>query len=182
MDYEALELIELMYSMIAEAKRMPLAADKCIIERDNMLAMLEDLRDNLPREMEESRRLWEAKDEFIATAKREAEQIRVAAEQQARQLIEEQSIVQQAKQQAEAILADANAKKNEVINILYGQIDNTVAESEATLASSLEQVRSIRYKLRGGAAPAAAPAPAKEQTPLAPRGYDVMNMDEFEDE
>ena len=73
----------MMYSMIAEAKAMPLAAGRCIIERDDMLSMLEDLRDCLPREMEEARRLWEAKEEFIASAKREAEQIRMEAEQKA---------------------------------------------------------------------------------------------------
>ena len=36
MEYEAMELIEMMYSMIAEAKSMPLAAGRCIIERDDM--------------------------------------------------------------------------------------------------------------------------------------------------
>ena len=93
MEYEAMELIEMMYSMIAEAKAMPLAAGRCIIERDDMLSMLEELRDCLPREMEEARRLWEAKEEFIASAKREAEQIRMEAEQKARQMVEEEEIV-----------------------------------------------------------------------------------------
>ena len=156
MDYEALELIELMYSQIAEAKRMPLAADKCIIERDNMLAMLEDLRDNLPREMEESRRMWEAKDEFIATAKREAEQVRLTAEQQARQLIDEQAIVQQATAKAESIVANAMQKQNEILTMVYSQIDAAVAESETTMAGALDQVRALRSKLRG-AGNAAAP-------------------------
>ena len=93
MEYEAMELIEMMYSMIAEAKAMPLAAGRCIIERNDMLSMLEELRDSLPREMEEARRLWEAKEEFIASAKREAEQIRMEAEQKARQMVEEEEIV-----------------------------------------------------------------------------------------
>ena len=83
MEYEAMELIEVMYATVAEAKPMPLAAGRCIVERNDLLSMLEELRDNLPREMEEARRLWEAKEEFIASAKREAEQIRKAAEEQA---------------------------------------------------------------------------------------------------
>ena len=105
MDYEAMELIEMMYSMIAEAKAMPLAAGRCIIERDDMLSMLEDLRDSLPREMEEARRLWEAKDEFIASAKREAEQIRKSAEEQARRMVEQEEIVKLSQEKAAEIIA-----------------------------------------------------------------------------
>ena len=186
MEYEAMELIELMYSTIAEAKPMPLAAGRCIGERNDLLSMLEELRDNLPREMEEARRLWEAKDEFIASAKREAEQIRKDAEKQARELVEQEEIVKLAKERADELLRNANNSRDALFQIVNNRVDETMAGSEAALVKALEEVRALRYQLRGAApAPApvqAAPAQSAPKSNLAPKGFDIMSMDEFEDE
>ena len=183
MEYEAMELIEMMYSMIAEAKAMPLAAGRCIIERDDMLSMLEDLRDSLPREMEEARRLWEAKEEFIASAKREAEQIRMEAEQKARQMVEEEEIVKMAKIRADEMIQTANAKQGELFQLVNARIDKTVADSEVALSKALDEVRTLRYQL-GGVAAAAAPAqqPVAKKTNLAPTGFEVLSAEDYIDD
>ena len=186
MDYEAMELIEMMYSMIAEAKALPLAAGKCIVERDDMLSMLEDLRDSLPREMEEARRLWEAKEEFIASAKREAEQIRMEAEQKARQMVEEEEIVKLAKQRAEELIQTATAKQSELFQVVNARVDATVAESELALSKALDEVRALRYQLSGVVAPAATPAPvaqpAAKKANLAPKGFEVLTAEDYMDD
>lgn len=182
MEYEAMELIEIMYSTIAEAKPMPLAPGRCIVERNDLLSMLEELRDNLPREMEEARRLWEAKDEFIASAKREAEQIRKNAEEQARHMVEQEEIVKQAKERADEMVRTASAKQAELFQVVNSRVDMTVAESEAVLAKALEEVRALRYQLRGVSAPAQPAAHSAPKGDLAPVGYEVMSMDEFEEE
>ena len=38
------ELINRMYDMVQDAKGIPLAGEKCIVERDHMLDMLDELR------------------------------------------------------------------------------------------------------------------------------------------
>ena len=183
MEYEAMELIEVMYATVAEAKPMPLAAGRCIVERNDLLSMLEELRDNLPREMEEARRLWEAKEEFIASAKREAEQIRKAAEEQARQLVEQEEIVKLAKIRAEEMLQTASTKQGELFQVVNSRVDMTVAESEAVLAKALDEVRALRYQLRGVSASVQPAAPVQKEAPksnLIPQGYEVMSMDDFD--
>ena len=42
------ELINALYDMIQDAKSVPLSSDKCIIERDKALDMLDDLSAQLP--------------------------------------------------------------------------------------------------------------------------------------
>ena len=185
MEYEAMELIELMYSTIAEAKPMPLAAGRCIVERNDLLSMLEELRDNLPREMEEARRLWEAKDEFIASAKREAEQIRKEAEKQAREMVEQEEIVKLAKERADELLRNANSSRDALFQVVNSRVDDTMAVTETALAKALEEVRAVRYQLRGAApAPAqpAAPAQSAPKGNLAPKDFEIMSMDEYDDE
>ena len=73
---EVMELIETLYTMVSEAWGVPLGNDKCIIERDSVLEILNEIKSGIPAELSEAKRLVSARDEFIGNAKREAESIR----------------------------------------------------------------------------------------------------------
>ena len=91
-----LELVEMMYQMVTEAYGVPLGKDRCVIERDRFLDILDELKAQLPAEIEESKKLMAARQEFIAGAKREAESIRRVAEEHARQKVDDQEVVREA--------------------------------------------------------------------------------------
>ena len=90
MDNEVMELIDTLYSMVSEAWGVPLGNDKCIVEREKVLSMIEEIKSRIPAELAEAKRLVSARDEFIGNAKREAESIRRAGEEKARTMIDEQ--------------------------------------------------------------------------------------------
>lgn len=191
MENEAMETIEMLYSMISEARRMPLAADKVIVERDAILGMLEELRDSLPMEISEAKRLLSAKDEFISNAKREAEQIRKTAEDKARALVEEEEIVKIAKLRSAEITSNTEQKCAELRKVANEYVDDTMRRTEEAIMAALEEVRKSRTSFRS-AASAATTAPAQpaarvdeEDEPAVPRtpqSYDVLSADEFDDE
>ena len=191
MENEAMETIEMLYSMISEARRMPLAADKVIVERDAILGMLEELRDSLPVEISEAKRLLSAKDEFISNAKREAEQIRKTAEDKARALGEEEEIVKIAKLRSAEITSNTEQKCAELRKVANEYVDDTMRRTEEAIMAALEEVRKSRTSFRS-AASAATAAPAQpaartedEEVPAVPRtpqNYDVLSADEFDDE
>ncbi len=104
---EVMELIETLYTMVSEAWGVPLGNDKCIIERDNVLEILNDIKAGIPEELSEAKRLVSARDEFIGNAKREAESIRKNAEDKARAMLEEQEIVRVAKAHSAQLVSDA---------------------------------------------------------------------------
>ena len=86
MENEVLELIEMLYTMVTEAWGVPLGNEKCIVERDKVLNLLDEIKDKLPAELAEARRLVQTRNEFITNAKQEAENIRHQAEERARAL------------------------------------------------------------------------------------------------
>ena len=92
MENQALEIIDMLYTMIAEAWGVPLGNDKCIVERDKALGLLDDLKAVLPLELSEARRLVNARDEFVTSAKQEADSLRRSAEEEAQQLVDKQSV------------------------------------------------------------------------------------------
>ena len=89
MENHALDIIDMLYTLIAEAWGVPLGNDRCIIERDKALGLLDDLKAVLPGEMTEARRLLIARDDFVANARQEAESIRTTAEEEARNLVDQ---------------------------------------------------------------------------------------------
>ena len=74
------ELINRMYDMVQDAKGIPLAGEKCIVERDHMLDMLDELREALPNDLQQAQEIVAKRSEMLASGKREAEAIRRQAE------------------------------------------------------------------------------------------------------
>ena len=67
------EIISALYDMIQDARSVPLSSEKCIIERDKALDMLDEIIAQLPAELKQSRTIVESRNDLIAQAKREAE-------------------------------------------------------------------------------------------------------------
>ena len=153
MENHALDIIDMLYTMIAEAWGVPLGNDKCIVERDKALGLLDDLKAVLPMELSEARRLVNARDEFVNNAKQEADSIRRSAEEQAHQLVDQESVYTAARQKAEEIVQDAERKSREVRRVASSFLDDALRKTEETVAAALENVRTARSQFRAVSAP-----------------------------
>ena len=153
MENHALDIIDMLYNMIAEAWGVPLGNDKCIVERDKALNLLDDLKATLPMELSEARRLVNARDEFVANAKQEAESIRQDAETKAADMLDQQSVYQEAKRRADEILKDSEDKSRELRRVASNYLDDALRQTEEAVAASLEQVRQARAQFRAVSAP-----------------------------
>jgi len=61
------EIITALYDMIQDARALPLGADKCILERDKVLDMLDEIIAALPGELKQSRTIVESRNELISS-------------------------------------------------------------------------------------------------------------------
>ncbi len=138
---DIIELLDILYGMITEAWGVPLGNDKCIIERDKAVEIINDIKVNLPTELAEAKRLVAARDEFIGNAKREAEALRKSAEEKARLMVEEQEIVRVARAQSAEMIASAEAKSKELRRVASDYVDQMMGEAEQTIAAALNAIR-----------------------------------------
>ena len=139
---DIIELLDILYSMITEAWGVPIGPDKCIIERDKAVEIINDIKANLPTELAEAKRLVAARDEFIGNAKREAEALRKSAEEKARLMVEEQEIVRVARAQSAEMIASAEAKSKELRRVASDYVDQMMGEAEQTISTALSAIRS----------------------------------------
>jgi len=156
------ELLEMLHAMITEAWGLPLGAEKCVIERDKALDLLDEIRAQFPTELAEAKRLLDARADFIANAKREAEAVRKTAEERARQLIDEQEIVKVSRMKSNEMLAYAETTTTELRRVANEYVDDAMKRTEEALSSALDEIKQSRVKFRQAAR-------AADEAPPAPR-------------
>ena len=81
------DIISELYDMIQDARSVPLAADKCIVERDKVLDMLDEIIAQLPVELKQARTIVESRNELIGQARRESEMLVMQATEKAEKMI-----------------------------------------------------------------------------------------------
>ena len=154
---DIIELLDILYGMVTEAWGVPLGSDKCIIERDKAVEIINEIKANLPTALAEAKRLVSARDEFIGNAKKEAEALRKNAEEKARAMIEEQEIVRVAKQHSAELVSNAEYKSKELRRVANEYVDEILRRTEETVGSALKSINQSRASFRslaGSAAPA----------------------------
>ena len=152
MENSILDMIEMLYTMVSEAWGVPLGNDKCIIERDKFMNILDEIKAQLPVEVAEAKRLVTARDEFIGSAKREAESIRKSAEERARELTDEQEIVKAATLRSNELIANAEGRTRELYRVANGYVDEALRRTEEAITAALSEVRNSRNEFRSAAA------------------------------
>jgi hypothetical protein len=127
---------------------MPLASDKCIIERDLALDMLDEIIAQLPGELKQSRTIVESRNELISQARREAESIIRQAQEQAKELVTKEAIYNEAKRRSEEIALQTQNRVAQIQKAGNSYMDESLRQTEEVIAKALNDVRETRMKFR----------------------------------
>ena len=68
-------LLDMLYGMIDEAKSAAFSSEKCIINRDEALDLLDEVRAKLPLEIKKAQEQVRAREEYVTAAKKEVEKM-----------------------------------------------------------------------------------------------------------
>jgi chromosome segregation ATPase len=146
------DIITALYDLVQDARSMPLAADKCILERDKVLDMLDEIIAQMPAELKQSRTIVESRAEIIGQAKREAENVIRKAEEEAERLVSQQAIYEEAKRRCTEEVAQAKAQIANLRKISNEYMDDALRRTEEAIAKSLGEVQDTRAKFNALAA------------------------------
>ena len=142
------DIISALYDMIQDARGLPLGADKCILERDKVLDMLDEIIAQLPAELKQARTIVESRNELIGQARREAESLIRQAQDNAAQLVKEEAIYQEAKRQCQEMVLQTQSRMAELRKASNDYMDDALRRTEEAIAMSLEDVRDTRTKFK----------------------------------
>ena len=142
------DLITVLYDTIQDAKSVPLSADKCILERDKILDMLDEIIAQLPAELKQSRTIVESRNELIGQARRESETIIRQAQEKANQLVTQEAIYQEAQRQSQELLQQTQPRMAELRRVSNEYREDALLRTEEAIAQSLAEVRDTRTKFK----------------------------------
>lgn len=147
-DRNSEDIIGALYDMVQDARSMPLAADKCILERDKVLDMLDEIIAQLPAELKQSRTIVESRNELISQARREAENIVRQAQEQSKQMVTKEAIYAEAKKRSEELVGQTQAKIEQLRKAGNAYMDDSLRQTEEVFSKALAEIRETRMKFR----------------------------------
>ena len=142
------ELIGTLYEMVQDARSVPFSSDKCPVERDTVLDLLDETRHQPPGALTQAPTIADSRTEPIPNATREAENIMKSAQAQARQLVSQEAIYLEAKNQANDMVRAAQDKIKELKKVTNDYVDDSLRRTEEAVAEALSEIRNSRSKFR----------------------------------
>ncbi|MCH5205713.1 MAG: ATPase [Oscillospiraceae bacterium] len=146
--YSIEELIELLEDLINESTRVPFNK-KSMVDVDKMSEILQDMRMALPMEIQQAQRVVMDKNSIISEAKREAESIIRKAEQRRAELLEESDIVKEARRRATEMVSAEQNHCTDLRTSTNEYVDKMLQRIEELLANDLNHLKILRGSING---------------------------------
>ncbi len=145
--YDVEEILLRVRELVEAGRSMPMSAS-VLVNRDEMLDLLEAALEGLPEELRQARWLLKERDEFLSEARRDAEDIREKAAATAARMVEEREIVRQAEATARQTRSDAEATARQLRHEAEDYIDQKLASFEVVLERTMLAVQKGRERLQ----------------------------------
>ena len=171
---DAETLIRRVLDLLSSARPMPLSAS-VMINRDEVVELLEEALERLPDELRAARWLLKERQEFLAKVQREGDEILEAARVRAERMVQRTEVVRTAEQTARHTIESAEAEARRLRHEAEDYCDQRLAQFEIVLDRTLKTVQAGRERLQ------ATPA-EEEEEPVDPRAGEegFFDQDQFE--
>jgi cell division septum initiation protein DivIVA len=145
---DSIEKLNTAIAIVEEARGVPLSAS-CVVHRGEMLEILEGARNLLPADLSGAEDIITQRDHIIEEGRVSAESMVATAREDVARMVEQTSIVQAARDEAQRILDEARDTAEEERREVEAYIDGRLATLEVILNKTMEAVARGRERLEG---------------------------------
>ncbi len=146
------ELIRRLGDVISAGRPMPLSAS-VMVNRDEVLELVDAALGRLPEELREARWLLRERVEFLAKVRREGDDILEAARARAERMVERTEVVRASQQEARRIVEDAREEARRLRHEAEDFCDQRLAQFEVVLDRVMKTVQAGRSRLQAMSPP-----------------------------
>ena len=168
---ESEQLLRRVSDMIAGARPMPLSSS-VMINKDEVLELLDEALARLPDELRAARWLLKEREEFLAKTRRDADDILDAARARAERMVQRTEVVKAAELRARQTIDAADEEARRLRLECEDYCDQKLASFEIVLERTLKTVSAGRTKLQGNPMSGEAPVIADEDDESAQAFFD----------
>jgi cell division septum initiation protein DivIVA len=135
-------------AMIERARAMPMSAS-CVVNRAQVLGLLDEARAMLPDEFASAQRVIEDKAAVIEEGRVAAEELLEAARAERARLVARTEVVREATKEAERLVGEATTDAERMRLEIDDYVDGKLANFEVVLHKTLQAVERGRAKISG---------------------------------
>ena len=143
------DVLDQLEALVNQSRRVPLTPN-VVINEDEILDAIDQIRVGLPDEIKEARLVLETRDARLREAEAQAEQTILAAQERAERLTDQHEITRQATAEAERLLAEARERHRKMRKDADDYARERMESLEAQLSSALSEVRRGLETLESG--------------------------------
>jgi hypothetical protein len=170
---ESEALLRRVSEMISGARPMPLSAS-VMINKDEVLELLDEALERLPDELRAARWLLKERDEFLAKTRRDADDLLDAARARAERMVQRTEVVKAAEMRARQTIDAADDEARRLRLECEDYCDQKLASFEIVLERTLKTVAAGRTKLQGN--------PMSGEVPVVESDEDAESAQAFFDQ
>ena len=144
---ELLELLEQLEDTLERGLNVPFSG-RCLVRRDEVLELIQDIRLKLPDDIKQARSISEESAHILQEAENKAGEILKNAENRITAMVDEHEISRKAVEQAEVIIANAKKNAREIRLGTREYADGVLDKVESILSETMDVIRQNRQELK----------------------------------
>ena len=145
-------LIDMLYERVEDAKSPALKPNLSMVDRDEILDLLDELRAQLPVELRRAKELLAAREKFVEDAKRDVDRMMRQAELEAKSKVSESEVMAAARERSRQVVARAEDRTRQMYQVCNEYTEDALARTEEAIQMALDEVKQSRIRFRSASA------------------------------
>ena len=144
---EIFTLLETLEDIMEKSRNVPFS-NKCIVDKEEILDIIKEIRLKLPEEIKQAKWVKEERQRILVEAQKEADGIIKEAENRIISMIDEHEITRKANEKKVEIIETANEMSREIKTGTEEYADGVLAGIEVALEDALKVIKNNRKELK----------------------------------
>ena len=144
---EIFTLLDTLEDLLESSRNLPFSS-KSLVEKEEMLDLIKEIRLKLPDELKQAKWVKEERQRILVEAQKEADGIVKEAENRIISMIDEHEITKKAYEQKNKIIENANDMAREISNGTKAYADSILAGVQVTLEDALKVIQNNRKEVK----------------------------------
>jgi vacuolar-type H+-ATPase subunit H len=144
---EILSVLEALEELVEKSRGIPLSG-KCLVDRDEILEIVKEIRLKLPDDIKQAKWVKEERQRILLEAQKEANSVIQEAEGKIASLVDEHEITKKAYEQANEIISNAQKNAREIRLGTKDYADSVLNKVEEILQDTMDVIKMNRDELK----------------------------------
>jgi len=137
--------------LLENSTSLPFSGGKCLVDAERVRELIDNIRLNMPAEISQARALIADRNEIIAVAKTEAESLIRKAEERARVMVDNDTLMRQANAKAMSILSEASQKAADLVKDATEKASDITSKANARATEAITQATTRSREMKQAA-------------------------------